>query len=195
MNRAIILTAQCKFDVLFTEFPELTDDEELILELIERGQLVLKYASDRVKNMPNVVKAVVKEFKDQLQHASKKLRDDESFIKSIIKYVNTEYISERLRDNDDIILQLILYNERYCLFSRFDMGLVSKRLQNDKSLYLSVLKQLPTLCYIIPKTLLACTEFERDIKFTNVMVWRVLYDPVMLGRDFNKRYGQCVISV
>ncbi len=91
----------------------LQKDKKIVISLVERDGLLLKYASKKLQNDFNVVIIAVKNDSYALQYASKKLQNNEEIVIEAVKYHNNTlcYASKKLRSKFNNILKLIGFKD------------------------------------------------------------------------------------
>lgn len=91
--------------------PDALDDKGIILSAVRKDGAALQYASENLRNEPEVVEAAIRESQlpgsDNFVFASDKLRSDPKFIVHMIHQGDwdiIEYMNDDLKNNEEILL-------------------------------------------------------------------------------------------
>ncbi|HEX2549926.1 MAG TPA: DUF4116 domain-containing protein [Gammaproteobacteria bacterium] len=91
--------------------PHLQDEEEIVRLLVKKNPYALKYASNRLKNMPSIVRVAATENFFTLAFAATELRDNKAFMFEMVVQHHLfafMYVSERLQNDWEFILQTLM---------------------------------------------------------------------------------------
>jgi hypothetical protein len=89
---------------------KLRNDKEIVLEAVKKNGLMLKFASNELRNDKEIILAAIKNHAYAFEYASEELRDNKEFLLYIIKNNILHYAFEELRINKEIILNKIKNN-------------------------------------------------------------------------------------
>lgn len=121
----------------------LTNDSELLLATIEElngdifGFTALKYASDHLRNAPDIVKKLLESKAANIKYISKNLMQNRDFVlekevmKALCNIDNIKYISKELLDDRSFVLEFC----KKALFS-FSIAPISSQLKDDEEIIL-----------------------------------------------------------
>ena len=113
--------------------PIFKSDEDIAIAAIGQDSYLLKYSPDEIKDNYNVVLAGVSDYSYGFEFASERLRSNKQLAIIAIQHCEyqytraLEYLSEELRDDEDVVLNYIEHAKWY------ELDEISDRLKDDKN--------------------------------------------------------------
>lgn len=139
--------------------PELQDDKEFILQLVQQNVSVLPYINPRFWRNKKVIMAALEQDVHSLEYASSELTNDkEVMMLSVLKKGYTlRYASLKLRNDKEVVMTAV-QQDAYAL------EYASPKLQNDKEVVMTAVEQsTEALQYASP-------ELQKDKEILNIII-------------------------
>jgi len=114
------------------------EEEEIMLEAIEKDSSALEYASEKLKNDKEFILQAIEKNRDCFLFAGDELKNDKGFMLQLIKQDSLYllYASDELKNNEEVVLNAIYNNAMSLLFA-------SDELKDNKKIVLKAIGQIP----------------------------------------------------
>jgi len=139
-----------------------------VCEELKKNGMLLKYASDKLKNNRNVVITAVSNYGMALEYASDRLKNDKQIVLHAISNSSSAlfHASDKLRDDEDVILAAV---------SKFGYTLkyASENLKNNKNIVCAALISRPDAFEYMSKELKYDLNFCKEIF---ILICEIIYN-------------------
>ena len=111
----------------------LKNDKEVVLEAVKQNGLALQFVNINLKNDEEIILEAVKQNGDILRYLNKKLRNNKTIVFEAVKYNGfiLDFAKRNLQNDIDIVLEAVKQNGNALQYANID-------LQNDKDIILYI---------------------------------------------------------